>query len=65
MKIFCIIILQISTYSSQLNTIISQYLENPLSIRIVRDYEVDNVSKKVIRIILSYIDYINRTVWKK
>lgn len=29
MKIFCIIILQISTYSSQLNTIISEYLENP------------------------------------
>lgn len=28
MKIFCIIILQISTYSSQLNTIISQYLGN-------------------------------------
>tara|TARA_B110000008_G_C16871569_1_gene525009 strand:- start:38 stop:1174 length:1137 start_codon:yes stop_codon:yes gene_type:complete len=29
----------------------------------VKDYEVDNVSKKVLRIIISYIDYINRTVW--
>jgi UDP-N-acetylglucosamine 2-epimerase (non-hydrolysing) len=32
---------------------------------IVDDYNVDNVSLKVSRIILSYIDYINRTVWKK
>jgi len=32
---------------------------------IVKDYDVDNVSKKVVRIIVSYIGYINRTVWKK
>jgi len=31
----------------------------------VEDYETDNVSKKVLRIILSYTDYINRTVWHK
>jgi len=34
-------------------------------IKPVKDYEADNVSKKVLRIILSYIDYINRTVWYK
>ena len=33
--------------------------------QIIKDYDVDNVSMKVTRIILSYIDYINRTVWKK
>jgi len=32
---------------------------------IIKDYDVENVSIKVTRIILSYIDYINRTVWKK
>jgi len=35
------------------------------SMRVVGDYDVDNVSKKVLRIILSYTDYVNRTVWKK
>ena len=33
--------------------------------KLVKDYDVDNVSKKVLRIILSYTDYINRTVWYK
>jgi UDP-N-acetylglucosamine 2-epimerase (non-hydrolysing) len=34
-------------------------------IKPVGDYEVDNVSKKVLRIIISYTDYVNRTVWHK
>lgn len=33
--------------------------------KVIKDYDVDNVSIKVTRIILSYIDYVNRTVWKK
>ena len=39
--------------------------EEGRSIKPVKDYEVDNVSKKILRIILSYTDYINRTVWHK
>jgi UDP-N-acetylglucosamine 2-epimerase len=34
-------------------------------LRLVRDYEADNVSAKVLRIILSYTDFINRRVWRK
>jgi UDP-N-acetylglucosamine 2-epimerase len=43
----------------------SQFANNPKTFKIVPDYETDNVSKKVVRIILSYTDYINRTVWRK
>ena len=31
----------------------------------VEDYEAKAVSKKILRVVLSYTDYVNRTVWKK
>jgi len=32
---------------------------------IVKDYDADKVSQKVVRIIMSYTGYINRTVWRR
>lgn len=38
---------------------------DPHGIRQVTDYSMPNVSDKVLRIIHSYTDYVNRVVWKK
>lgn len=45
--------------------VVSQAKEKERGFRLVYDYDVDNWSKKVLRIVMSYTDYINRTVWKK
>jgi len=47
-----------------ISTVVIQNNEG-LKPKLISDYNIDNVSLKVTRIILSYIDYINRTVWKK
>ena len=52
----------------ELNDIISSInfvTSNKNNKKIVKDYDVDNVSYKVVNIILSYVGYINRTVWRK
>ena len=46
-----------------INVVVSQ--DKRFTSNIIKDYDVENVSIKVTRVILSYIDYVNRTVWKK
>jgi UDP-N-acetylglucosamine 2-epimerase (non-hydrolysing) len=43
----------------------THYSKNQRQFRLVHDYDSDNVSKKVLRIIMSYTDYVNRTVWHR
>ncbi len=48
---------------NSINIVVEQTTNQAMNI--VKDYDTNTVSKKVVRIIVSYIDYINRTVWKK
>ena len=48
-----------------LDVLETQSVNQNRNISIVKDYNVDNFSLKVERIILSYIDFINRVVWQK
>ncbi len=45
--------------------IIAQHNKDKRVMHSVFDYEGGPVSKQILRIILSYIDYVNRTVWSK
>lgn len=42
-----------------------QFEKNANPIQTVPDYQGGAVSKQVVRVVLSYIDYVNRTVWSK
>lgn len=42
---------------------VAQYTHEKAAVRPVQDYENPSVSKQVLRIVESYTDYVNRTVW--
>ena len=48
-----------------INIVVSQFSTEKRVTKIVNDYNVDNFSLKVVRAIISYVDFVNRTVWKK
>jgi UDP-N-acetylglucosamine 2-epimerase len=54
-----------NTILQGLGQIETQYVGQSRNFRQVGDYSVPNVSDKVVRIIISYTEYINRNVWKK
>lgn len=45
--------------------IVTNQAKEGFELKTVSDYESKNVSQKVVRIIVSYIEYVNRTVWFK
>jgi len=45
--------------------VLSQHGEGKPPYKLVPDYDTENVSTKVARIIMSYTDYVNRVVWHK
>jgi UDP-N-acetylglucosamine 2-epimerase len=45
--------------------IIAQHTRDKAAVRLVLDYENPSVSKQVLRVVESYTDYVNRTVWRK
>lgn len=45
--------------------VIAQHADGKRPAAPVPDYETPNVSRQVLRIVMSYTDYVNRTVWSK
>jgi UDP-N-acetylglucosamine 2-epimerase (non-hydrolysing) len=48
-----------------MRVVIAQHADGRRPTAPVPDYETPNVSKQVLRIVMSYTDYVNRTVWSK
>ncbi len=53
------------TVVESIDIVTSQFTRGNRTFKIIKDYDTDNVSKKVLRIIMSYTGYVNRTVWYK
>lgn len=45
--------------------VMAQHQRGPVSQRPLPDYEAVNVAQQVLRVVMSYTDYVNRTVWRK
>jgi len=57
--------LEFERIEQALSILAGQKRDQNRNLNIVNNYDVANVSEKVVRIILSYTDYVNRYVWRK
>jgi UDP-N-acetyl-L-fucosamine synthase len=57
--------LEVENIKQGIKILESQIKNKGRLLKIADDYNTDNVSEKILRIIYSYTDYINRLVWKK
>jgi len=57
--------LEVDRVVQGLDILASQPRGNDRLLRLVADYNTPNVSQKVLRIVVSYIDYVNFFVWHK
>jgi len=56
--------LNIDNIISSIKITRSQFEDTPIPFNVVPDYIVDNLSKKVVKIIYSYKSYVNRVHWR-
>ena len=47
-----------------LEILLYQKENNYKNLNRVKDYNIDNISEKILRIIISYTDYVKRNVWQ-
>lgn len=57
--------LEVDRVRQALSILATQSRGSERNLRLVGDYNMPNVSSKIVRIIHSYTDYVNRVVWKK
>ncbi len=57
--------LEVDRVRQGLDILATQPRGDDRGLRLVGDYSMPNVSEKVVRIVHSYTDYVNRVVWKK
>ena len=57
--------LEVERVLQSLQILQSQGRDKDRTLNLVSDYSTPNVSEKIIRIVLSYTDYVKRTVWKQ
>ncbi|WP_058462368.1 non-hydrolyzing UDP-N-acetylglucosamine 2-epimerase [Legionella adelaidensis] len=57
--------LKVDNVLNAVNIVTQQHNDKERQLKIISDYETDTVSKKIMRIVASYVDYVNREVWYK